>query len=218
MVLPLQPINKRNHQLGFIFPKNKFALFSSLTSAMRGSNAQIMSNKTHLFQEGIQYLLTLDTIFRSKISPLENIYQTRELCNISCAPDETIDIFAARLLTEIKTLNDKITIIDDITARDIFITGLGPDFTFVSTKLSYLPKDWNQVDINKIIPVAKFFSRTRKSFKLTKKHMEPFTNRNRKQSSPRIPNHKTLQRNQYRNFVQPATRHLKTGDFKSAGR
>ena len=136
-------------------------LYSLLVSSMKKHNALIMQNKKHLYQDGISFLRSIRAIYQLKLSKLEVRQRYADFTTSKIKKDKTIDMFAARLvqereliqlnwkaMTSSKTINHK-------ELKDTFIFGLSPAFIKIKERINDLPVEWQQPDLESLIPVAK---------------------------------------------------------------
>ena len=127
---------------------------------MRNQNATIMQNKRHLSQDGVAFLRALRKVYRNSLSRGEIRKRLSALNIAKIKPQESIDSFAVRIIAEktyIKESTKYATIIDDVGMKYIFIHGLSPEFTDIKKNVDNLPPEWNHLDIESLIPVAKAY-------------------------------------------------------------
>ena len=133
-------------------------LFSSLSQCMRGNNIKLMQSKKHLNQDGIGFYQALRNVHKTQLSGYELRKRHGAFGISKITPSESIDDFAARLLTEKRALEEESLFTKTISQeelKEIFIYGLPPDFTDVKRKIRNLNNEWSPMDINELIPVTK---------------------------------------------------------------
>jgi len=130
-------------------------LYSSLKLCIQGQAQAIMNTKTHLRGRGLEYLKTLHTIYKKKLTKVEIINKETEYNNLYRLQDESLDAFAARCLSLHQELKDNGSFANRDGLRTRFIRGLGPDFSDVQKLLDNLPTEWNTLDIEELLTVAR---------------------------------------------------------------
>jgi len=122
-------------------------LYSSLKLCIQGQAQSIMNTKTHLRGRGLEYLKTLHTIYRKKLTKVEIINKETEYNNLYRKNEESLDAFAARCLLIHQDLKDNGGFVNKDGLRTRFIRGLGPDFSDIQKRLDNLPAAWDTLDI-----------------------------------------------------------------------
>ena len=130
-------------------------LYSSLKLCVQGQAQTIMNTKTHLRGRGLEYLKTLHTIYKKKLTKVEMINKESEYNNLYRLQDENLDAFAARCIFLHQELKDNGSFANRDGLRTRFIRGLGPDFSDVQKLLDNLPPEWDTLNIEELLTVAR---------------------------------------------------------------
>jgi len=130
-------------------------LYSSLKLCIQGQAQSIMNTKTHLRGRGLEYLKTLHTIYRKKLTKVEIINKETEYNSLYRKDEESLDAFAARCLLIHQELKDNGGFVNNDGLRNRFIRGLGPDFSDIQKRLDNLPEAWNTLDIEELLNSAR---------------------------------------------------------------
>ena len=157
---------------GTKFPELNNHLFSSLSNCMRGNNIKIMQSKRELHQDGISFLRALCRVYKTRLSGYKLRTRYGAFGTSKINPDETIDDFAAHFLKEKRALEEESLferVISPTELKEIFIYGLPPEFTKIKRKIRHLDPEWNPIDINQLIPVAKNYLQEMYMFRLDNK-------------------------------------------------
>ena len=130
-------------------------LYSSLKLCIQGQAQSIMNTKTHLRGRGLEYLKTLHTIYKKKLTKVEIINKETDYNNLYRKNEESLDAFAARCLLIHQELKDNGSFVNKDGLRTRFIRGLGPDFSDIQKRLDNLPEEWDTLNIEELLNTAR---------------------------------------------------------------
>jgi len=131
-------------------------LYMSLKLCLNGDAQKIMMKKKGLNGKGLIFLQTLKNAYDTTLSPVEVEEKHKEFLNLFRLKDESIDVYAARLMDLKMDLQDNGLTISDSNLKHRFIMGLGPIFTTIQTNLTTnnLPPQWLTNDYETLIRLA----------------------------------------------------------------
>ena len=131
-------------------------LYMSLKLCLNGDAQKIMLKKKGLNGKGLIFLQTLKNAYDTSLSPVEVEEKHKEFLNLYRLKDESIDVYAARLMDLRMDLEDNGLIISDPNLKHRFIMGLGPIFTTIQQNLTTnnLPPQWQTNDYEALIRIA----------------------------------------------------------------
>jgi len=145
------PVNEENAN-----PSLSAKLYMSLKLCLNGDAQKIMMKKKGLNGKGITFLKTLKNAYDTSLSPVEVEEKHKEFLNLYRLKDESIDVYAARLMDLRIDLEDNGLTISDPNLKHRFIMGLGPIFTTIQQNLTTnnLPPQWQTNDFEALIRIA----------------------------------------------------------------
>jgi len=131
-------------------------LYMSLKLCLNGDAQKIMMKKKGLNGKGLLFLQTIKNAYDTTLSPVEIEEKHKEFLNLFRLKDESIDVYAARLMDLKTDLQDNGLMISDSNLKHRFIMGLGPIFTTIQTNLTTnnLPPQWLTNDYETLIRLA----------------------------------------------------------------